>query len=119
MFELLLDRVNRLLTTLLSNPMLGETFEFQDDKRKFVAEKTSHHPPIMACHAEGEGWEYWATNEAKNKLNGEHRTVERRTEAVFFTKIPGKSFEVVPIGWTHLKIGADHYRWSVLHPLIS
>jgi hypothetical protein len=71
------------LITLLSNPMLGETFEFQDDKRKFVAEKTSHHPPIMACHAGGEGWEYWATNEAKNKLNGEPRTVERRTKEVY------------------------------------
>lgn len=63
--------------------MLGETFEFQDDKRKFVAEKISQRPPIMACHAEGEGWEYWATNEAKNRLNGEHRTFEGRTEAAY------------------------------------
>jgi hypothetical protein len=75
--------LKRTLTTLLSNPMLGETFEFQDDKRKFIAEKTSHHPPIMACHAEGEGWEYWATNEAKNRLNGEYHTVKERTAAVY------------------------------------
>lgn len=32
-----------------------------------------------------------------------------------FTRPTGKSFEVIPIGWTHLKIGEDHYRWSVAH----
>lgn len=93
--------------------MLGETFEFQDDKMRFVAEKASHHPPIMVCHAEGEGWEYWATNEAKNRLNG--KPVPMNGEQKQFTGPTGKSFEVVPIGWTHLKIGEDHYRWLVSH----
>ena len=48
--------------------MLGETFE--DVRTKFVAEKVSHNPPIMACHAEGNGWEFWATSGAKNKFWG-------------------------------------------------
>lgn len=61
--------------------MLGETFEFKNDKMKFIAEKTSHHPPVMACHAEGEGWEYWTTNEAKNKLSGMPRRVERESRS--------------------------------------
>ncbi|CAE7123812.1 unnamed protein product [Rhizoctonia solani] len=50
------------------NPMLGETFE--DIRLGFIAEKVSHHPPIMACHAHGEGWEFWCTSGAKNKFWG-------------------------------------------------
>ncbi|KAG8762948.1 hypothetical protein FRC11_006895 [Ceratobasidium sp. 423] len=55
------------------NPMLGETFE--DIRLGFIAEKVSHHPPIMACHAHGEGWEFWCTSGAKNKFWGSHLKV--------------------------------------------
>ncbi|EJD55143.1 hypothetical protein AURDEDRAFT_78089 [Auricularia subglabra TFB-10046 SS5] len=73
------------------NPMLGETFE--DIRTNFVAEKVSHNPPIMACHAEGDGWEYWATFGSKSKFWG-------------------KSYEITPVGTTHLRIGDDHYSWQ-------
>jgi hypothetical protein len=72
----------RTLTALFSNPMLGETFEYRDTKMNFVAEKTSHHPLIMACHAEGEGWEYWATNEAQNKFNGTPPPIKTTRKAI-------------------------------------
>ncbi|OCH96631.1 hypothetical protein OBBRIDRAFT_743469 [Obba rivulosa] len=73
------------------NPMLAETFE--DPRMKFIAEKVSHNPVILAYHAEGEGWELYATSSGK-------------------TKFWGKSLEVIPQGTIHLKLGAEHYQWS-------
>ena len=26
---------------------------------RFIAEQVSHHPPISACHCDGENYEYW------------------------------------------------------------
>lgn len=49
--------------------MLAETFE--DVRMKFIAEKVVHHPFVMAYHAEGEGWELYATNSGKTKFWGE------------------------------------------------
>lgn len=37
--------------------MLAETFE--EPRMKFIAEKVSHNPFIMAYHAEGENWELY------------------------------------------------------------
>ncbi|KAG9099904.1 hypothetical protein FS749_000091 [Ceratobasidium sp. UAMH 11750] len=73
------------------NPMLGETFE--DTRLGFIAEKVSHHPPVMACHAHGEGWEFWCTSGAKNKFWG-------------------KSLEIIPMGAAHVKIGEEIYSWQ-------
>lgn len=36
------------------NPMLGETFEFDENGVKFIAEQVSHHPPISAFHCESD-----------------------------------------------------------------
>ncbi|CAD5223580.1 unnamed protein product [Bursaphelenchus okinawaensis] len=42
------------------NPLLGETFDYiSDDGWKYHAEQVSHQPPMSACHADGDGWE-WA-----------------------------------------------------------
>ncbi|KAG2155379.1 Oxysterol-binding protein-domain-containing protein [Suillus clintonianus] len=73
------------------NPMLAETFE--DVRMKFLAEKVSHNPVIIAYHAEGKGWELNATSAGK-------------------TKFWGKSLEVIPLGTTRLKIGNDEYEWN-------
>lgn len=72
------------------NPLLAETFEIP--RFKFISEKVSHHPVIMAYHAEGEGWELYATSAGK-------------------TKFWGKSLEIIPLGINHVKIGGDHYQW--------
>lgn len=48
------------------NPMLGETFE--DIRSNFIAEKVSHTPPVMACHASGPGWTYDAVTQAKQRV---------------------------------------------------
>ncbi|KIJ21564.1 hypothetical protein PAXINDRAFT_165033 [Paxillus involutus ATCC 200175] len=73
------------------NPMLAETFE--DVRMKFIAEKVSHNPVIIAYHAEGDGWELNATSAGK-------------------TKFWGKSLEIIPLGTTRLKIDDDHYEWN-------
>jgi oxysterol-binding protein-related protein 3/6/7 len=48
--------------------MLAETFE--DVRMKFIAEKVQHHPLVMAYHAEGEGWELYATSTGKTRFWG-------------------------------------------------
>lgn len=70
--------------------MLAETFE--DVRMKFLAEKVSHNPVVIAYHAEGKGWELNATSAGK-------------------TKFWGKSLEIIPLGTTRLKIGNDEYEW--------
>lgn len=48
--------------------MLAETFE--DVRMKFIAEKVSHNPVIIAYHAEGHGWQLDATSAGKTKFWG-------------------------------------------------
>ncbi|KAG0641745.1 Oxysterol-binding protein-domain-containing protein [Tuber brumale] len=42
------------------NPMLGETYELvrEDKGFRFIAEKVSHRPVIMACQAESQNWTF-------------------------------------------------------------
>ncbi|KAH8926952.1 hypothetical protein BT69DRAFT_1347639 [Atractiella rhizophila] len=58
------------------NPMMGETYELVDEEQgmKFIAEKVSHHPPIMAAHVEGKGWTVEGTSGMNQKFWG--RSVE-------------------------------------------
>lgn len=53
---------------LVSNPMLAETFE--DVRMKFIAEKVSHNPVVIAYHAEADGWELHGTSAGKTKFWG-------------------------------------------------
>ncbi|RKO84127.1 Oxysterol-binding protein, partial [Blyttiomyces helicus] len=54
------------------NPLLGETYEtLREDKGfKFVAEKVSHHPAIMACHAESPNYLFFQDSQVKTKFWG-------------------------------------------------
>lgn len=61
---------------------------------RFISEKVSHHPLVMAYHAEGPGWELTATSSGK-------------------TKFWGKSLEIIPTGTSSAKIGDDVYTWCV------
>lgn len=73
------------------NPMLAETFE--DTRMKFISEKVSHQPLIMAYHAEGSGWDLTSTSAGK-------------------TKFWGKSLEIIPLGITRLRIGEEVFEWN-------
>ncbi|KAH1094886.1 hypothetical protein GLYMA_14G164600v4 [Glycine max] len=54
------------------NPLLGETYEadFPDKGFRFLSEKVSHHPMIVACHCEGTGWKFWGDSNLKSKFWG-------------------------------------------------
>ncbi|XP_058179221.1 oxysterol-binding protein-related protein 1C-like isoform X1 [Rhododendron vialii] len=54
------------------NPLLGETYEaeYPDKGLRFVSEKVSHHPTIVACHCEGRGWKFWGDSNLKSKFWG-------------------------------------------------
>ncbi|OIR57564.1 MAG: oxysterol-binding protein [Amphiamblys sp. WSBS2006] len=79
------------------NPLLGETFEYVDDERKFryISEQTSHHPPIGACHCESDGYTYWCETSIDSGFNG-------------------KAVWVAPKGYCHvvLKDTGEHYAWK-------
>eukprot|EP00164_Ancoracysta_twista_P003009 GFYU01004010.1.p1 GENE.GFYU01004010.1~~GFYU01004010.1.p1 ORF type:complete len:399 (-),score=124.91 GFYU01004010.1:286-1482(-) len=78
------------------NPILGETFEYvnEKDKWRFIAEQVSHHPPISAGFCEGDHFQLWQETDVK-------------------TKFCGNSIEVYMKGATHLnypKTG-DYITW--------
>ncbi|CAM6008123.1 unnamed protein product [Sphagnum balticum] len=54
------------------NPLLGETYEadYPDMGVRFFSEKVSHHPMIVACHCEGQGWKFWGDSNLKSKFWG-------------------------------------------------
>lgn len=54
------------------NPLLGETYECNrpDLGFKFISEKVSHHPPIMACHASCSEYDYYQDSLLKTKFWG-------------------------------------------------
>ncbi|KAF9124583.1 hypothetical protein BGW39_008097 [Mortierella sp. 14UC] len=80
------------------NPLHGETFEYVSPEKgfKFISEKVSHYPPIMACHAESvHNWTFSMDSRAK-------------------TKFWGKSMELMPNGTIHIHFPShgDHYTIS-------
>ncbi|KAI9346936.1 Oxysterol-binding protein [Obelidium mucronatum] len=79
------------------NPLLGETFEcIRPDKGfRFVSEKVSHHPPVMACHAESPKYTFYQDNLVKSKFWG-------------------KSMELVPSGTVNVTLPSkkDHLQWT-------
>lgn len=98
------------------NPMLGETFEFinlDGSKYRYQSEQVSHHPPVSACVAESlledgvtpsSNWEYTGCVSAQSKFLG-------------------RSFEVRPTGWAHVKLTVDgiveHYSFKKVTTSIS
>lgn len=51
------------------NPMLGETFEYENDKYRILAELAVHHPPVVAIFTEGKsGFRKYTTMRPKPKF---------------------------------------------------
>ncbi|KAH6599613.1 hypothetical protein BASA50_002955 [Batrachochytrium salamandrivorans] len=79
------------------NPLLGETFEFVRPDRgfKFISEKVSHHPPVMACYAESKDYRIYQ-------------------DSLLKTKFWGKSMELNNTGTVHLELPTlrDEYVWN-------
>jgi len=79
------------------NPLLGETYEFTDEKRgiKVITEQVSHHPPVGALHAETENWIFWQSQSLK-------------------TKFAGNSLDATVIGTSnvYLKETKEYFKWN-------
>jgi len=79
------------------NPLLGETYESIREDRgfKYISEQVSHHPPISACHAASQNFEFWQDIRIK-------------------TKFWGKSMEFQPLGTVNVRLPRykDHYSWN-------
>ncbi|XP_023549813.1 oxysterol-binding protein-related protein 1C-like [Cucurbita pepo subsp. pepo] len=78
------------------NPLLGETYEadFPDKGLKFFSEKVSHHPMVVACHCEGNGWRFWGDSNLKSKFWG-------------------RSIQLDPVGVLTLEFDdGEVYQWS-------
>ncbi|XP_071731352.1 oxysterol-binding protein-related protein 1C-like [Rutidosis leptorrhynchoides] len=78
------------------NPLLGETYEadYPDKGLRFFSEKVSHHPMIVACHCEGNGWKFWGDSNLKSKFWG-------------------RSIQLDPVGVLTLKFDdGEVFQWS-------
>jgi hypothetical protein len=80
------------------NPMLGETYEC--DRRaecgwRALVEQVSHHPPMLAMHAEHKEWTLWQ-------------------EYTLASKFRGKYIQCFPVGCVHLVFHrtGSHYTWN-------
>ena len=83
------------------NPILGETFEFQQGNIRYFSEKISHEPLIIATHTIGETFEFWNCFKIQ-------------------TQLKGISVEVSLQGKNHLKIFATGhlYEWNRANTVI-
>lgn len=86
------------------NPLLGETYELIDNDKgfRFIAEKVSHHPTIIAAHAVG-GWRGGGDGGNKWTYQG---------DAEIKSKFWGRSIELKPEGVLRLDFeDGDSYSW--------
>ncbi|KAJ2159635.1 Oxysterol-binding protein 3 [Coemansia sp. RSA 552] len=78
------------------NPLLGETYEMVDPLSgfRFMSEKVSHHPVVMACCADAPSFRLWQDSSGKSKFWG-------------------KSIEFIQTSNVHIELltHADHFTY--------
>ncbi|KAI9489887.1 Oxysterol-binding protein-domain-containing protein [Zychaea mexicana] len=94
------------------NPMMNETYEnIRPDKGfRFVAEKVSHNPLIIAAHAEAKAYKYWQCTKIKSKFWG--KSMEFMTEGVFHVTLTGHDDHFTynkPSSWMRNMIAGEKY----------
>jgi len=98
------------------NPVLGETFEYVDDKTnfKFISETVSHHPPIFANNAINDNFIFWQNARPKTKFLGNALNVDTqgsshlmfpKTKDYFWFKNPASRVHNILLG----KMWIEHY----------
>ncbi|CAJ0941006.1 unnamed protein product, partial [Mesorhabditis belari] len=85
-------------TTKPFNPLLGETYEcdrMDDLGWRSFTEQVSHHPPAVAHHAQGRGWEMFQ-------------------DFTMTSRFRGKYLSIIPIGCTHVVFPekGNHYSFK-------
>lgn len=52
------------------NPILGETYEFKNERFEYLSEQVSHHPPVTACYCRGKNYTLWTNQKTNTKFTG-------------------------------------------------
>ncbi|KAG2190375.1 hypothetical protein INT46_002356 [Mucor plumbeus] len=94
------------------NPMMTETYEnIRPDKGfRFISEKVSHNPLIIAAHAEAKGFKYWQSTQIKSKFWG--KSMEFMTEGSFHVTLTGHDDHYTffkPSSWMKNMIAGEKY----------
>ncbi|KAI8643915.1 Oxysterol-binding protein-domain-containing protein [Parasitella parasitica] len=94
------------------NPMMTETYEnIRPDKGfRFISEKVSHNPLIIAAHAEAKGFKYWQSTHIKSKFWG--KSMEFMTEGSFHVTLTGHDDHFTffkPSSWMKNMIAGEKY----------
>mmetsp|Transcript_29606 Transcript_29606/g.28830 ORF Transcript_29606/g.28830 Transcript_29606/m.28830 type:complete len:197 (+) Transcript_29606:1364-1954(+) len=65
--------INTYICTIKTKPfnaLLGETYEYVDDKYEFLSEQVSHHPPCTVYYCRSKfGWTQWKDTRGKVQFN--------------------------------------------------
>lgn len=94
------------------NPMMTETYEnIRPDRGfRFISEKVSHNPLIIAAHAESKGFKYWQSTTIKSKFWG--KSMEFMTEGTFHVTLTGHDDHFTffkPSSWMKNMIAGEKY----------
>ncbi|CEP09495.1 hypothetical protein [Parasitella parasitica] len=93
------------------NPIMSETYEcIRPDKGfRFVSEKVSHHPLIIASHAESQSFKYWQCTNVKSKFWG--KSMEFMTEGIFHVCLNNNEHYTFtkPSSWMRNMIAGEKY----------
>jgi hypothetical protein len=94
------------------NPMMTETYENirPDLGFRFVSEKVSHNPLIIAAHAEAKEFKYWQSTEIKSKFWG--KSMEFMTQGTFHVTLAGHDDHFTffkPSSWMKNMIAGEKY----------
>ncbi|CAO3613780.1 unnamed protein product [Cunninghamella echinulata] len=94
------------------NPLMTETYEnIRPDKGfRYISEKVSHNPLIIAAHAESPSYKYWQCTKIKSKFWG--KSMEFMTEGVFNVKLNDHDDHYTfnkPSSWMKNMIAGEKY----------
>ncbi|KAI8388923.1 Oxysterol-binding protein-domain-containing protein [Radiomyces spectabilis] len=94
------------------NPMMSETYEcIRPDKGfRYIAEKVSHNPLIIAAHAESKNYKFWQCTKVKSKFWG--KSMEFMTEGNFHVQLTGHDDHFTyskPSSWMRNMIAGEKY----------
>ncbi|KAF7726191.1 hypothetical protein EC973_008989 [Apophysomyces ossiformis] len=94
------------------NPLMTETYEnIRPDKGfRFVAEKVSHRPLMIAAHAESRNYSLWQCTKIKSKFWG--KSMEFMTEGTYHITLAGHNDHYTytkPSSWARNMIAGEKY----------
>jgi hypothetical protein len=94
------------------NPMMNETYEnIRPDKGfRFISEKVSHSPLVIASHAESRNFKFWQSTHIKSKFWG--KSMEFMSEGNFHVTLTGHGDHYTffkPSSWLKNMIAGEKY----------